>query len=463
MHSVIFVDRAGFYLFTLCVVLAPIPFGSGDAIAASLIGLVLSICLFGSILVTMPNERAGQLYRSGALLSSVVIAVCLAHAVPWDLMPMVDAASSNATGPVDHSSGATPRYQALYSAGYVLIPLVGFMCALVYIRDDWRYMRFIHIVIVVNLVVTVFCVAQHALSPRFLLWADKQYYRDSFTGTFINPNTAATHFGFLFILALSLSLRQLERTSIYRLLFFQHKLGDRDREQLKMLVGYGSAAFIFFLALLLTKSRGGILSTVAGVAAFIAAFAFFAFRPRFSILGTLAMSFLSLLAPIALFTVFGERFLLRLRDQGLIEEGRICTYFSTWNAIKDGPWWGTGLGSFQDFFPAYRSSECGLHGYWEMAHSVFLEAWLGMGIIFLPCAALAYFHLIRAYGRGAVARRRYRFVPLACLGMLLLLTLHSLVDFSLQVPGFSILAAGVLGAGAAVAVGRVARTAHPTA
>ena len=461
MDSVSSVDRAGFYLFTLCVVLAPIPFGSGDAIAAALIGLALSVCLLGSILVAMPNERAAQLYRSAALLTGVVILVCFAHSIPWHLMPLVDPASSNATGLVGNASGSAPHYQALYSAGYVLIPLVGFMCALVYIRDDWRYMRFVHIVIAVNLVVTAFCVAQYVVSPGSLLWADKRYYRDSFTGTFINPNTAATHFGVLLILALSLSLRQLERTNVYRLLFIQHNPNERDRTHLRMLIGYAAVAFVFLLALLLTKSRAGILSALAGVAVFIAAFAFFALRRRFSTPGALAMSFLSLLAPVALFTVFGERFLLRLRDQGLIEEGRICTYVSTWNAIKDGPWWGTGLGTFQDVFPAYRSSACGLYGYWEMAHSVFLEAWLGMGVLFLPCAALVYYHLIKTYGRGVIARRRYRFVPLACLGLLLLLTLHSLVDFSLQVPGFSLLAAGVLGAGAAVAVGRVARERSP--
>jgi hypothetical protein len=87
-----------------------------------------------------------------------------------------------------------------------------------------------------------------------------------------------------------------------------------------------------------------------------------------------------------------------------------------------------------------------------MAHSVFLEGLLTLGVLFLPCAALAYYVLIKAFAHGAAHRRRYRYVPLTCLGILLMLTLHSLVDFSLQIPGFALAAAAVLGSGAAVSL-----------
>jgi hypothetical protein len=45
-----------------------------------------------------------------------------------------------------------------------------------------------------------------------------------------------------------------------------------------------------------------------------------------------------------------------------------------------------------------------------------------------------------------------RFVPLSCLGILAVLTAHSLVDFSMQIPGLAVLVGSILGAGAAISL-----------
>lgn len=130
----------------------------------------------------------------------------------------------------------------------------------------------------------------------------------------------------------------------------------------------------------------------------------------------------------------------------------MCAYRATIAAIRDTGWLGSGFGTFQDVFPAYRTADCGLYGHWDMAHNVFLEGWLVAGLAFPICAGLAYYELVRAFGTGIRRRRRYRFAAMSGLGILVLLTLHSLVDFSLQVPGFSLLAAAALGAGTAVSL-----------
>jgi hypothetical protein len=93
-----------------------------------------------------------------------------------------------------------------------------------------------------------------------------------------------------------------------------------------------------------------------------------------------------------------------------------------------------------------------MNGYWEMAHSVFLEAWLSLGVAFPVVLAIIYYQLIKTYAYGYRQRQRFRFVPLASLGILALLTLHSLVDFSLQIPGMAVVAALILGASATVSL-----------
>ena len=49
--------------------------------------------------------------------------------------------------------------------------------------------------------------------------------------------------------------------------------------------------------------------------------------------------------------------------------------------------------------------------------------------------------------RGALRRRRDGIVPLAALAVALIGLLHSMVDFSLQIPGYAIVAFAVVGVG----------------
>jgi hypothetical protein len=73
-------------------------------------------------------------------------------------------------------------------------------------------------------------------------------------------------------------------------------------------------------------------------------------------------------------------------------------------------------------------------------------------VAFFVCLAVIYYQLIKSYSAGLLNRRQYRFVPLVSLCIVLLLTLHSLVDFSLQIPGLAVVAAIVLSAGAGVSL-----------
>ena len=446
-------ERAGFYLFALTASLAPLPFGATDPAVAGVIGTMLGVCLLLAALSPRPpGELTGTIWVT-LFLSACVLVWTVVQAMTPHLTaaahPLLLAASKHIAG--DAEVPAAVRYPVLLSAGYVLIPLAAFLCALVLVRDDKQYKRFLHILLGINFFVAAGCIIQFLLAPQTLLWSAKRHYLDAFTGTFINPNTAATQFGVLLLLALGVSLRQLRKTNLHIHLESGTR-SPRESRNLRMLMAYALAAFTFLVALLLTKSRAGIISSLAGVVALVGSFAYFELRRQTSMLRAFGMTALSILAAIGVFLFLSERLLLRIHDQGLIEPGRVCAFRSTWNAIMDQPWWGTGLGTFQEIFPAYRTSDCGLTGHWEMAHSVFLEGWLVFGAPFLACAAIAFLELVRIYVRGTLRRRRYRFSALTCLGILLLVSLHSLVDFSVQIPGFSVVLAALLGAGVVVSL-----------
>jgi O-antigen ligase len=458
------VDTFGFHLLVLCVVLAPIPFGSSSALAAGCLGFLLSICLLASTLVPVPGRRVRRLYGAMLILGVIVVLWCLIQAMPL-LSPMANPIWERARPLVEVGAGtiSASRHQPLHSAGYVLLPLAGFLCALVYVRDGDRYTTFLHLLLGVGVVFTLAAIAQHMIFPKTLVWAPKRHYADTFTGTFVNPNNAATYYGLLLLLSVSVALRQLEKIGPELVLAGgSHRTANRRRRE-GLLALYAAIALVFASALLLTKSRAGIICSAIGVASLIAAYLLSMLRRRTTLSKAVLLTALALLAAAAWFAVASGYLQRRLWLEGFVDEGRLCAYRATWQATKDAFWTGTGFGTFQDIYPSYRSADCGVYGYWEMAHNVFLEGWLGLGVVFLLCTICVYALLLKTYAQGLRDRDGFRFVPLSCLGLLIIVTLHSLVDFSLQIPAVALVVAAVLGAGAAVSlerapVSRVPRT-----
>jgi O-antigen ligase len=452
------VDRAGFYLLACCVAFAPVPFGSNSDGFAGMLGLALSIALLGTLASPPPTDHGRRLCATALAIGALIALWSAIQVLPsgntaWThaIWKKVDGLTGDATGTI-----AVSRYQPLYSLGYVLLPLAAFVSALVYVRDSGRYMRFLQIVVGVSCIITVLCIGQYLYTPGTLLWTEKQHYLSSFTGSFINPNTAATYFGLLLLMALSAGLRQLERIGLLRLLLGRKDpTGSGDPSRWLYLIAYLAAALVFLVALMLTQSRAGIVSSMAGAACLIGAFAYFAVRRKTSVSAALGLSALVLLGAALLLGLYAERVMRRLQLEGLVDKLRACAFKSTWRAIEDHFWGGTGLGTFQDVFPHYRTADCGLEGHWNQAHNFFLEGLLSVGaVVFTACLLAVYLPLIAAYVRGVRERRRLRFVPLMCLCALVTLTLHSLVDFSLQIPALAVLASAILGAGAAISVGR---------
>jgi O-antigen ligase len=451
------IDRAGFYLLACCVAFAPVPFGSNSDGFAGMLGLALSAALLGTLASPPPTDHGRRLCTIALAIGAVIalwsaIQVLPASNPAWThaIWKKVDGLTGDARGTI-----AVSRYQPLYSLGYVLLPLAAFVSALVYVRDSGRYMRFLHIVIGVSCIITVLCIGQYLYTPSALLWTEKQHYLSSFTGSFINPNTAATYFGLLLLMALAAGLRQVERIGLLRLLLGRKDPAGGDPSRWLYLVAYLMAALVFLVALMLTQSRAGIVSSMAGAACLIGAFAYFAMRRKMSVLAAMGLSALVLLGAALLLGLYGERVTRRLQLEGTVDKLRTCAFNSTWRAIEDNFWGGTGLGTFQDVFPQYRTADCGLEGHWNQAHNFFLEGLLSLGVVvFGACLLAVYLPLIAAYARGTRERRRLRFVPLMCLSVLITLTLHSLVDFSLQIPALAVLASAILGAGAAVSIGR---------
>jgi O-antigen ligase len=129
--------------------------------------------------------------------------------------------------------------------------------------------------------------------------------------------------------------------------------------------------------------------------------------------------------------------------------GRLSAYRSTLRIIVDHPWFGTGLGTFLWAFPAYRSSDVGMQGVWDLAHSTPLELAAELGIPFAGLVAVAWGAALVILARGLRGSRRNSPAPLAALAVALIALLHSCIDFSLQISGYAIVAFALVGIGLA--------------
>ncbi len=140
------------------------------------------------------------------------------------------------------------------------------------------------------------------------------------------------------------------------------------------------------------------------------------------------------------------------RTQSLLDSGnadviRLTLWDAARRMIVDSPFLGLGLGTFQDAYPMYATKM--LPFIMDKAHSDYLEFAAGLGLPAAMCWWSAILCCVGQMLRALFVRRRGRVYPLIGLGCTMLVALHSMVDFSLQMPAVAVLYSAILGVGLA--------------
>jgi O-antigen ligase len=279
------------------------------------------------------------------------------------------------------------------------------------------------------------------LTPNLVLWAPKLAYRGSLTATFVNHNTAATLVGtgaILWFCSACLSLQSIRLSSIRLLLL----VPSNETIAFKILLR-SAAGFACFFALLFTGSRGGLIATCLGLFVAIGLMAANRLKPRFGYI--LGSGGLAVILIGGWLTQVG-----RIGSKGLFDDGRWFVYQSCVEAIRQRPLLGTGIGTFADIFPSLRSAESSGWGVWDYAHSTILELAVEMGLPIAAMVVVAAAASLVILARAALhSQGRSRSALSAITGIAVLTYVHSLIDFSLQIPGYLIVFAILLGGGLA--------------
>ncbi len=280
---------------------------------------------------------------------------------------------------------------------------------------------------------------------NWVLLYHKWAYQDSLTGTFVNRNSFATFAGVSLLCAVRPILER-----VHQVMNAGGSLGRRinrifDQSYAGLRLNLICAALLL-LALLLTASRAGV--AVTGVGLLVLALAPQGGRSSGAKYRLVAIAALGAFLALGLF-IGGGRLADRFAAQGasIDEDARSVIYGNVVEAIRSDPWSGTGFGTFADVFPAYRNADR-LHSLiWDKAHSTYLENALELGLPAVLALNLAIGLLVWRCVEGMRTRRRDAGFPATAVAASVLVGLHSLVDFSLQMPAVALLYAVILGFG----------------
>lgn len=256
------------------------------------------------------------------------------------------------------------------------------------------------------------------------------------SASFVNRNSYATYAAMGLATNLGLYLDLVRST--------ETPTSSRGSALRAVLERFFSVAWIFLFgaviclsALLLTASRAGVASGL------VAAIIVFVMLRRESS-GSKTVWLLAALILGAFITVLSENVLSRV--MGAEGGARFVVYPLIIEHLGDRFWLGHGFGAFQDTFRPLAPLEIA-SAEWDFAHSSYLENLWEMGV---PAAILFYgslFWVAAIILRGALKRRRNRVYPVIATACIAAGALHSLVDFSLQMPATTAAFAFILGLG----------------
>ncbi|HEX2554750.1 MAG TPA: O-antigen ligase family protein [Microvirga sp.] len=445
-------DAIVFAGFVAALAWVPFWFGSNSLFAwgfnAAVFGSLVVGYEFGLLLRARPHPVS--LRRIG------LPAFCLALAAAWILVQIstlspeswhhpIWAMTADALGqPLAGSITLSRDLTALALARFVTCACVLWL-ALQLCRDGARAHRLVLALAVIGTAYAVYGLIAYVVSPDTVLWFPRTGSASALTATFVNRNSYATYAGMTAVAALALFLVPLRAPG------YASTWATRAAHGLATLVGGAGLALVALCvigaALLITGSRAGITASLAGLVGTVLLFAASARRPLVS---ALLLGIPALVLLLVLLSASGEAYLSGLERIGSLTGDRLAVYTITLDSILASPLLGFGYGTFEHAFRMFRDGSLSdIQEVWDKAHNTPLEAVQGLGI---PAAALLLIGLgalaLRCL-RGALSRERNAQAPLAACGATLLVSLHALFDFSLQIQAVAITWVALLGAGVA--------------
>lgn len=303
--------------------------------------------------------------------------------------------------------------------------LVYFAAALAFVDSPKRLKLMARLVIIFGFILAIYGLMQHFINPRTIFWVREPKQAEPF-GPYVNRH----HFAGYMELVLAMPLGLMFAGAV-----------ARDRMLL-----YAFASAMMAISLVLTNSRGGLISMVCEIL-FLAAVSSLARgrrregeeldrgeRLRAAALRT-GLGFAMVIAVFVGVIYFGGEGALS-RMLGTVNSadpttGRAHFWSGTLQIIKDYPWLGTGLGSFGSIYTRYDSGN-GTYRL-EQVHNDYLQIFSDAGVVGGVLGLVFVVLLFRMALRRMQSLDRFRRgVVLGALAGCVGVLVHSFFDFTLH-------------------------------
>jgi O-antigen ligase len=417
-------------MFWLILALAAcLPFGGNHMFLQALSALVVGLAVVWQA-ARLPRRQASKGARAWFFLAAAGGLAGLLALGLWQLWPAASGVAHPLWALVNPwpwpTISATPAATLL---GVWFACLLSIFCVL--IQQHKNPVKILQAGVIVIALAGAYGFVMWLSGLPWVLWQPKQFYADSLTGPFINRNHMATLLGLGVLGALGLGLARLGEVSSR--LPFRQRLQALVNLVLRPGWPWLLLALWLLVLILLTQSRAGLAATGAGVLVML--LALLIAKPGTRGVVALALVSAGLLA-LGAFVLLGDDTASRLSQLGQDATIRHNLAQIGWRMLADAPWWGHGLGAFENAGTAYRTSAVPLwvEARLDHAHNDYVEWLAELGWLGGSLAALVGLAILLELTRLLRIRRRGVMWPALGLGTLALVGSHALVDFSLHMP-----------------------------
>jgi len=437
-----------FKFFLYATLLAPIPFGANRSWAWSLYAILLG--LIGLIVFVTALLNRTEMHISIQPVKYPLYLACVP--IVWSLLqlsnlapdswvhPFWQLASEQLPGHIKTHISLTPQ-ETMTALMKLFSYLLVFFLSLQFNRNSEHAAFTFKSIAYAGLIYAIYGLVIYLGQYNTLLWFDAWVPMDAVNSTFVNRNSYATYAGLTLLTSFPSLLEKIQSSFQYginghygRQYFFEHIL---VRGWLPILL-----IIIITTALFLSQSRGGFLSTALAILMFfIIALLSHKIRNNFAI-----MALLAIIAVISwgVLDQSGDKLIERLDSISFKSEERFAVYDILSKANNENRWLGMGYGSFHNSFRLYRDET--ISGYFDMAHNTYLENIFELGLPQASALFIAIFWTALICLHGVWIRRKNWLYPAIGFCASLLVSAHSLIDFSLQIPAVSFTYALIMGA-----------------
>jgi O-antigen ligase len=436
----------------------PLPFGSNvDAAFVPLVVPPLALCAAAALLRLRDGAslRFNRAYRTWSIAALVVLIVVAIQLVPMPpaMASVVSPESHAIWSAADRVAGAAEGSHPISinpaTTRYELFRLIAlfaaFQAAALTIYTYGRRLAFAGALCAAGVFEAVYAVRE-AATQHYEIWGwTNQLIFNRPSGTFVNPNHFAHYAALVLPFAIYLGAIAWRNAAKGRpLVFGRHVAALLERQFLLFATATG-AALACIAAILLSQSRGALLSVVVGMALMLAAV-----TPRRAVKPLLLgiMFFVLLIAGLAAY-LGAQRTVARFESS----EAEVSTLggrrtgieaaLRVWRAF---PLFGSGAGTFADVVSIGQDSD--VAKLYRHAHDDYAEAAATTGIFGVLFIAAFFAGIVQAFRRDSPSWRARAFT-VAALTSIAIAGVHALFDFNFYIPANAATLAAI--AGAAVA------------